>query len=202
MELELPAHALQEPQSLLPSTCRIVITNSFDGSLKNRFYKMYWNTSTNQMMMGWGQQMAFAIKHRTGASERIIHELQRYLISSHQEEIAICRRLEITNGQTDSIMAYLNNNPILVGERNAERLTGIWMRMGTPTNMWAVYNVFRDAINNNYSPNFGSRVAKLEQLNREVRKNWGRVITLTNWTNQDIFHGITLGTEVADEIAF
>lgn len=184
MELRLPDHELPNED------CRIVITNSNDGSLKNRFCKIYFNRDSGRMQVAWEQRPGFAVRHRTGASERIIHELQSYLQSSNQTEVEARATLNRVHGVPDSIAAYLENNPILSGARNAEKLMGAWMVAGTPADMWSVYCVFANVITETYGRNFGSKLAKLEHLNREVRTNWGRVIHMTNMpTTRDLLHG-------------
>jgi hypothetical protein len=179
MEMEIPNLALF-PDTLEEQRCRVIIPNSYDGTTALSFRLMYWRLICLNGMMGWKEDFTMKIKHRKGAEDRLQDAIQLYL---HEDVYQTQQKIEEMQGKTglrDNIMLYLQSNPVLPGERWAERLLGNWLRKETTENFWQLYNIFTDEITHSYGKNFGSKLNKMEVLNREV-KNWDRLLT-TNAT--------------------
>lgn len=181
MEVELPEFTLESGEGVCNT--RIIITNSNDGTKKNRIYKMHWVQSEsgrpNQMgLMGWSQNFGLSTKHRTGANARLARSLTASMTESIERERAVITRLASLNTTQERVYNYIESNPLLSGDRNVEKLTGAWMLTGSSVNLWQVYQVFARTIIQYYGLNFGTKIQKLWQLNSEVKRNWDRVFNV------------------------
>ncbi|CAB4174476.1 Protein of unknown function DUF932 [uncultured Caudovirales phage] len=174
MEFNLPDMTIL-PRDINAHQMNIVVTNSFDGTKKERMLVLL--RSGNNMNLAFSQHESFAIKHRTGANARLVEQFGQFVTTSVEHNAACIRMLADANANSaDSVAEYLNTNRILTGERNAEKLMGRWMVGGTSLNFWSLYQLFVAIITLEYGRNFGAKISKLEQLNADVRNTWPNLL--------------------------
>jgi hypothetical protein len=155
---------------------KVVITNSFDGTKKERLILML-RCANGTYLTAFSQRESLAIKHRTGANARLITEFGSFITSSVAHNASAINMLRQSNAtSTDAVAAYIGDNRILSGERNVEKVMGRWMVQGTPLNLWNIYMLFADIITVDYGQNFGPKIAKMEQLNSDVRRVWPNML--------------------------
>jgi len=172
MEFMLPDMTIL-PESDAAHEMRIIVTNSFDGTKKERLLVLLRSVGTGIYNLAFSQHDSFAVKHRTGANARLVEQFGTFVNTSVAHNAECINMLRNNNAlNTDVVAAYLNDNRILSGERNAERLMGAWMISGTSLNLWEIYQLFSRIITENYGRNFGSKLGKMEQLNSDVRRVW------------------------------
>lgn len=175
MEVELPDFSLfagtREEQR-----CRIIIPNSYNGTEALSFRLVFWRLVCLNGMMGWKEDFSMKIKHRKGADAKIQDAIQMYLNDNIWTTTQKIEALGNASTDRDSVITYLQNNRVLVGERWSEQLMGHWLREGTPTNLWQIYNIFTNEITHNYGRNYGVKLNKMEALNRDVETVWQRVL--------------------------
>lgn len=171
MEYNLPDMTVMPNEDL--HEMRIIVTNSFDGTKKERLLLLLKSATTNNYSLGFSQHEQFAIKHRTGANARLVEQFGNFVNNSIAHNAACITLLRNQAAPTADVVAeYLNTNPILTGERNAEKLMGRWMVNGTTLNLWNIYQIFTHIITQEYGRNFGAKLGKMEQLNLQVRRIW------------------------------
>jgi hypothetical protein len=172
MEFSLPEFTIL-PDSADAHDMKVVVSNSFDGTKKERLIVLLRSCTSGSYVLGFSQHESFAIRHRTGANERLVTQFGTFMHDSVAHNAACIRLLEQNDADTpDQVAVYLNDNRILSGERNAEKLMGRWMVQGTPTNFWSIYQMFAGIITDEYGQNFGAKLEKMMQLNSEVRRTW------------------------------
>jgi hypothetical protein len=176
MEFNLPEVTIM-PQTDEACDMRVVISNSFDGTKKERLWILLRQRRTGTNYLAFSQHETFAIRHRTGANTRLAAEFTQFIQNSLTNATECIRILQTSNAiTTDAIGAYIESNRILSGDRNIERLMGRWMvnRVnGEPNrNLWVVYQVFAQTIHEDYGRNFSAKLGKMEQLNSDVRRLW------------------------------
>ena len=162
--------------TILPGTdytadVRLFISNSFDGSKNNRLILAFRLGDT--YFTAFSQHEEFAIRHRTGANDRLAAQLGGFITESmpHNAQCVDILRTNHASSQ-ERVAEYLQENRVLAGERNAERLMGRWMVGGNSLNLWNLYRIFADVITEDYGQNFGSKLARMEMLNSDVRRVW------------------------------
>ena len=175
MEVELPAYTLRAG-STEEQRMRLVIPNSYNGTLKLKLKILFWRLVCLNGAMGWQSDFEFGFKHRSGALERLGEALNLYLLDQMDHATNIMERLANEEGTVDGILAYLQNNKILGGERWQDKLMGHWLRTNSSTNLWDLYNLFTNEITHNFGRNYGSKLTRLEILNHEVKTVWGKVL--------------------------
>lgn len=179
MEVELPAYTLM-PDTIEEQKLRIVIPNSYDGTLKLKMVIMMYRLVCSNGMMGWRSEFEFGFKHRTGAIDRLEDALNLYLLNQLEQTGNVMELLGNQNGRETEVMNYLNNNRILGGERWQEKLIGHWLTINRSTNLWDLYNLFTSEVTHNYGRNFSSKLQKLDALNNDVKHVWPKVLGVNN----------------------
>lgn len=186
MELELPQFSLFRDDWDEEQTMRLVIPNSYDGTLKAKFIIMFWRQLCRNGMMGWSAEFDFAFKHRKGAIERMNEAINLFLAEKVTSATSTISVLQNNHGQRDLIHAYLMNNKILSGERWTEKLMADWIKNNTNTNLWYLYNLFTNKITHEYGRNYGVKLVKFALLNKEVKTVWQNVLGVANNFTQEI----------------
>ena len=84
-------------------------------------------------------------------------------------------RLGATEGKKDAIRRYIGDgevslNSLFKGERWASKLQEKWYDTNETTNLWDMYNMFTNIISHEYGHNYSSKLNKMNELNKEVKK--------------------------------
>lgn len=170
-EFRLPDMSIL-PDSPAAHDVRIVVTNSFDGTKKERLLLVMRNADENYTY-SFTQNETMAIRHRTGANARLATAFSENLqqaIAYNTRCIEFLRTHQAPN--QDVVMEYIQGNSLLSGERNVEKLTGRWMVQDCSTNMWDIYRLFADCISQDYGRNFSAKITRLKMLNDHVHRLW------------------------------
>jgi hypothetical protein len=156
---------------------RIVIPNSFNGTLCLEFILMLFKLLCSNGSRGWVRDFSIKIKHRQGADQKMVDALNLYMGRGITTAIEKIEELQTKVADTDRLISYLQNNKVLSGQRWAEKLMGAWLIANEPTSFWNVYNIFTAQITHVWGRNFSSKITKYNVLNKEVVHEWDRLLS-------------------------
>lgn len=158
------------------------IRNSFDTTLAADAIMGFLRLICTNGMTAFEREFQMKMRHKGDIKKKTEETVELYqnfegVYERNKQRIEMMGN---TEGNKDKIAAYIGNGtmtsqPIFKGERWATKIHEEWMQINQAVNLFALYNMFTEIISHRYGSNYSSKLAKMDELNREVLK-WGKLL--------------------------
>lgn len=189
MVVELPKFSLY-PNSTEEQRFELRIRNSFDTTMAADTVLGFLRLVCTNGMTAFDTKFNYRMIHKgdiTSKAQDAI-ELFKTFEGTWERNKRMIEHMGNSHGNRMEISRYIGNgevtlNPIFKGERWAAKLQEKWQEHNETTNLWDLYNMFTYIISHEYGHSYSSKLNKMEELNKDV-KRWNNIF-LVNTMGQD-----------------
>jgi hypothetical protein len=161
------------------------IRNSFDTTLAADTILGFLRLICTNGMTAFDKSFEYRMIHKGNITSKAEGAIELYkqfngVWTSTKEKIEV---MADSFGNKKAVAKYIGDgevslNSMFKGERWAKRLQEEWQSQNETTNLWDIYNMMTHIISHNYGSNYSSKINKMEELNREVKK-WDSIFEVT-----------------------
>lgn len=161
------------------------IVNSFDTTLAAKTEIGLLRLICTNGMTAFDQEFNYRMLHKGDITAKAKEAIELYqgfdsVFRRTQEQI---ERLGNSIANKAAVARYIGDgevtrNNIFKGERWAKKLQEAWLEQNETANLWELYNIFTYIISHGYGSNYGSKMQKMNELNKEV-KLWPRLLEVS-----------------------
>ena len=185
MVVELPQFDLF-PNTKETQKAELRIINSFDATLAADTILGFLRLICTNGMTAFDQQFRYKMVHK---GDILLKAEQAIELYKNFENVWCMTKEQINKmgnsyGRKDAVAKYIGDgevslNSLFKGERWAKKLQEKWQQENEPVNLWDIYNIFTNILSHEYGHNYSSKLAKMEELNRESRK-WNNIFEVSS----------------------